>query len=390
MAEDKKPKIDLKSRLQKMGPAAATPPPVAVAPVPPPSASRPPPAMPIPPPSVPPPSGIPRPPVGVQSAAALDPNNPLAAVAQGFRPSSRPAAPALPQAQRIEVDEGAVQQARSGARKQGLVIGLVIAAALGGLGWVGGNASNQSAGRAQGVQSAHDLAGDLVKAKASLDQIKDALTKGADQLRNEKKFPADLANNLRGMNVDFGGDKLAGRRFSGVSTTDMHDLVDFITRVQALNDKKDLVVSLLSHLQKPIEEELKGVSPIRLVMLFDDSVDTNGTYILPLVTPIPPDPNIPLPATLKFTNPKGGTSELPRLADTKKIPSGGALVPVVPPSFNAVCPSLAKGQIGQLVASMNTVIGDITGQKAEDASEDAKPGLSDIAAKLSDDLTKVN
>src|SRR5271166_2910061 len=124
MADDKKPKIDLKSRLQKMGgPAGATPPPAAVAPVPAPSQSRPPAAMPIPPPSVPPPSGMPRPPSAGASAAALDPNNPLAAVAQPFRPSQRPAAPALPQAQRIEIDETVVAQARGGARKQGFIVG---------------------------------------------------------------------------------------------------------------------------------------------------------------------------------------------------------------------------------------------------------------------------
>jgi hypothetical protein len=323
--------------------------------------------------------------------AALDPNNPLAAAA-GLRPSTRPAAVAVPQAQRIEVDEGAVQQARSGARKQGLVIGLVLAAGLGGLGWVGGNASSQAAGRAQGVQSAHDLAGDLLKAKATLDQIKGALTDGAKTLSGDRKFPGELGKNLAGMDVDFGGDKFAGRRFSGVSTTDMHDLVEFITRVQTLNDKKSLVISLLSRLQKPIEEELKlppGQSPIRFAVIFDDNVDTGGTAILPLVNPIPPDPNNPPPNTLKFT--RGGKNfELPRLTDTKKIPAGGALIPVVPTSFEQICPSQAKGQIAQLVATINTVIDDITGQKAADASEDSKPGLSDMAQKLADDLSKVN
>ena len=349
--------------------------------------------MPIPAPSVPPPSGVPRPPPAGASAAALDPNNPLAAVAQPFRPSQRPQAPAVAQAQRIEIDETVVAQARGGARKQGFVMGMVIAVLVAGLAWVGGGAAAQGEARKQGVQTAHDLSGDLLKAKASLDQIKGALGDGGKSLIADRKFPAELSKNLAAMNVDFSGDKLAGRRFSGVSASTMHDLIDFITRVQALNDKKDLVVSLLSRLQKPITEELAmpaGQSPIRYVVLFDDTVDTGGTLILPLLTPILPDDKNGVPTTLKFVNPKGGNSELPRLTDTKKIPSSGAVIPIVPPSFDKVCPSVAKGQTSQLLVTMNGLIDDIQGQKAADSSEDAKPGLSELAQKLSDDLSKVN
>jgi hypothetical protein len=44
---------------------------------------------------------------------------------------------------------------------------------------------------------------------------------------------------------------------------------------------------------------------------------------------------------------------------------------------------------------MNSLIDDIQGQKATDATadsmpQDAKPGLSDTAAKLADALSKVN
>src|ERR1700728_2893646 len=161
MADDKKPKIDLKSRLQKMGgPGAATPPP----PIAGPGMATPGPPMaraPGPPPSVPPRSASPRPMIS-SPAPALDPNNPLAAVAQPFKPAgpSRPAA-AIAQAQRIEVDEGAVQPARSGARRQRLIVGLLFAVVLGGLGWVGGTASQQGTDRGKRVKDAHDLAGDI-------------------------------------------------------------------------------------------------------------------------------------------------------------------------------------------------------------------------------------
>ena len=74
------------------------------------------------------------------------------------------------------------------------------------------------------------------------------------------------------MNVDFAGDKLFGRRFSGVPADTTRQLFDFITRVQALNDKKMLVISLLNKLQKPITEELSrpaGQLPISYVAILD-------------------------------------------------------------------------------------------------------------------------
>ena len=182
MAEQQKPKIDLKSRLQRMGPAASTPPPPGTGSVPAhgtQTARSVPPAIPgTPGASVPPPSGVP---AAARSGAALDPRNPLAAVAQGgFKPSVGVAVPSAPQihSQRIEVDEGAVQQARSGARKQGVIIGLVLAVGAGAVCWVGGSASQQGAARTQGVHDAHDLAADLGKAKGSLDQLKQKLEEG--------------------------------------------------------------------------------------------------------------------------------------------------------------------------------------------------------------------
>ena len=71
------------------------------------------------------------------------------------------AAAVVAQPQRIEVDEGAVHAARSSARKQGLVVGLLLAVIVGGIAWVGGTASQQGADRAKSAKDAHDLAGAL-------------------------------------------------------------------------------------------------------------------------------------------------------------------------------------------------------------------------------------
>src|ERR1700734_1062078 len=168
MADDKKPKIDLKSRLQRMGGPGAAPPPPAIPSRP--SAAPPMPRGPgfassMPPASIPPPSGIPRPMMAAPSGAALDANNPLAAVAQPFRPQPQMSHAPLAQPQRIEVDEGAIHAARKGARRQGCAVGIFFAVAIGGIAWVAGGASQQGADRAKSAHDAHDLAADLAKAK---------------------------------------------------------------------------------------------------------------------------------------------------------------------------------------------------------------------------------
>src|SRR5579859_2897573 len=112
MAEDRKPKIDLKSRLQKMGgpgaPAAA-PPATSQPSVPPPFArSGPPSGAQL--------QGLPRP-VASAPAPALDPNNPFSALGKpSIAPTHSPIL-AHAQPQRIEVDEEAISRARGGARK---------------------------------------------------------------------------------------------------------------------------------------------------------------------------------------------------------------------------------------------------------------------------------
>lgn len=402
MADDRKPKIDLKSRLQKMGgPGAPTPAPPGVGSVP--APAMPPPMRsggagltPVPPPSasVPPPSGIPKPMMSSTRAPALDPNNPLAAVAQPYR--NQAAAPAIAQPQRIEVDEVAVMQARSGGFKRGAVAGLVAGLMFGVLGFFGGSAQTQAGARAQGIRDAHDLAVDLGKAKDSLEQLKLKVQDGGKSLIGDRKWPTDLQKQLSDVNVDFAGDKLFGRRFSGVPADTTRELFDFITRVQALNDKKMLVISLLNKLQKPITEELSrpaGQLPISYVVVLDQNTGGSGAFLAPLATPIAPDDPKGVPSTLTFINPRGsGNVQLPRLL-ADKIPKEGAAVTVVPNTFEKVCPSTTRGQIAQLMSSMNSLVDDIAGQQAAaggDVITETKAGLEEVAGKLADSLSKVD
>jgi hypothetical protein len=328
------------------------------------------------------------------SGATLDANNPLAAVAQPFRPQAQLSHAPLAQPQRIEVDEGAIQAARKGARRQGCVVGILFAVALGAIGWIGGGASQQRADRSKSAADAHELATDLVKAKDTIDQIKNKVTEGGTSIVGNRKFPTDMAQQLAALHVDFAGDKLFARRFAGVPADTTTGLFDFINRVEALNSKKDLIVALLNKLQKPITEELSrqpGQLPLTLVAIVDKNTGELGSYLAPLVTPIAPDDKNGVPDKLVFTNPRGGgNATLPRLTG-EKVPKDGAVVTVVPSSFDKVCPSPVKGAISQLMASMNSLIDDIQGQKGDDSiGLDSKPGLSDTATKLADSLNKVN
>jgi hypothetical protein len=343
--------------------------------------------------SVAPPPGIPKPAVS-NRAPALDPGNPLAAVVQPFKSvAAAPAQQAIARPQVIEVDELAVHQARSGGFKRGLVAGIVVAVMFAVLGYVGGSATTQNGARGQAIRDAHDLAGDLGKAKDSLDQLKTKVQEGGKSLIGDRKFPTDLAQQLAGMNVDFGGDKLFGRRFSGVPADTTRNLFDFITRVQTLNDKKDVVIALLNKLQKPITEELgrpAGQLPISQVVIVDKDTGASGAFLALLATPIAPDDKNGVPNDLTFINPRGsGNVKLPRLQGDK-IPPGGAAVTIVPNTFEKMCPSATHGQIVQLVSAMNSLANDVEGQRTEGEIQEGKAGLSDTAAKLQEQLIKVN
>jgi hypothetical protein len=386
MAEDRKPKIDLKSRLQRMGGPGGAQAAVPPAPMPTPSPA----AYGARPPSVAP--GLPKP-HAAGPAPALDPNNPLSAL---VKPSHSPAVPAAgghAAPQRIEMDEEVVHRARGGARKQGFVLGLVIAVGAAVVAYMGGSASSATNARNQSINDAHGLAADLLKAKTSLDDLKAKVGEGGQSIVANRKFPADLSKSLAAINVDFAGDKLAGRRFSGVPAETTHLLFDFIVRVQALNDKKDLVVALLNKLQKPITEELSrgpGQQPIAYVAVVDKNTPQEGARIAALVTPLTPETGVP--AELLFSNPiVSGNAKLPRLT-SDKIPGTGAAIPIVPTSYEKVCPSKEKGQIAQLMSAMNSLVDDIQGQGGgpSDIVQDSKPGLSDTAGKLAEQLNKVN
>ena len=415
MAEEKKPKIDLKARLGKAGgagaanPAAAIPPPAAVpagggipvpAPVPAPAASSG--ANNAMPSSNPAPGRAPVPgvPVGPPPAfkapvPALDPSNPLAAAIGQAQPAPKAAPAAPPQPQRIEVDEMAVQEARKGARKQGLIAGLVAAIVLGAVGFIAGGASETSKGRQASVTHAKQLAADVTKARDQLKTLADKVDAGRNSLVKDKKFPDTLAKDLGGINVDFDGSKLAGVRFSGFTQDTTTGLIEFITAVQQVNDRKTATANLLTRLQKPITEQLtQGSKPTigYVVLLGKKDPSGNSFAILAPLTKsieVANPAQVTLPAEFAATDPTTGSNVTAPKYATGPLDKPSAVY-VAPKSISAACPSETAGQIAQLGGQLGKLVTDVRGEQAAPGIEqDVKAGLLERADKLIANLNKV-
>jgi hypothetical protein len=402
MAEEKKPKIDLKARLGK-GAAkdAGTPPPPPVegsSPVvPPPVApSAPISSAPAITPGLPVPPGIP-----VGPPPALDASNPLARAA-GLVPTSAPAsvAPAAPA--RIEIDETAVHAAASKARRTGAIIAVVTMIIGVGVGWVAGGASEQANARTASHNDAQDLKKNVDSAKVKLEDLAKKLEDGQAALSGKAgapTFPKDLANQLGGVNVDFEGSQLAGRRFMGFPKDTTANLVEFITGVQALNEHKNAVKNMLTKLEKPLTEQFaaaqSGQRTIQHVVLLGGPTgkDPAGNYVANLALLSPPitftgdKPEIPAELKAVFGGQNVGVSRF------KGGPIGEpAAIYVTPGSFNAVCPSETKSAAAQLAVKLGELIRDIRGEKTDPNAalvEDKKPGLLERAETLSKALEKI-
>lgn len=395
MADEKKPKIDLKARLGKNAAAGgATPPPPTTGsgtpvpvPVPPPPASK----MPAP---MPTPGAMPGIPVG----PAIDASNPLAAALAQAAAPQQPVHVMPPQPQRIEVDEMAVQQARKSAQKQGFAIAGIAAVAFLGVGWVAGQASEAGNARTKSKADAAELAADVNKAKATLDTLANKLDEGRKQLA-ARKFPDQLNKDLGGLNVDFDGTKLAGRRFSGFPTETTQNLVEFVTQVQALNDRKRILQGLMSRLQKPITEQFSAapdaVTISQVVAVQKDPGGNAVAFLAALATPIKGTASkFDIPAELTFTNPGGsGNATAPAYKGGDLLAKPGAIY-VAPGSFSKVCPNETATASAQLIVQIGNAIKDIKGEPVPQGQQDnpnfeQKPGLTDRADRLVKSLQAV-
>jgi len=388
MSDDKKPKIDLKARLGKAG--ASVPSPSLTPPPPPGRVSAPPPILQSN--TVPSIIPAPGPAVGVPQAVAGPAQG---ALAQAMMQRSAPqvAAPP-PEARRIEIDDSAMQESNKGAFKKGLMAGGVLAVVLAAVGFLGGSAKESGSAREKSITDANELAADLAKAQESLKTLSDKLDAGRNALVKDKKFPADLARDLGGISVAFDGTELAGRRFSGFSKDTTQGLVNYVTAVQSINDRKSAIADLLNKLKTPLTEQFNsaGKTSIQHVVLLGRSDESRNNYAIlaKLNTPITvTPPNVALPGEFQFTDPLSNQkSSVDKYV--KGDLSKASAVYVLPKSFEASCPSATAGEAAQLASLIQRVLGDINGDKGNpDIGIEPKKGLIDVGKKLEEGLKAV-
>ena len=256
MAE--KPKIDLKARLGKAQAGAGVPAPAApVAP----GMGRPFSSVPAPNVgSVPAPqagggfggaAGVPMPPFGGAAAPTTDAFG--ARVAHS--PLTRPA-PA-PSTIKIELDEETMRAARRGGKRAGIFATIT---AVGGLvlGFAFGQRSSDAKVAQSALQGAQDLIGDIEKAQGKIKEIGEKITAAVQDLKN-KKYPEAFANELGGLSIPFGADKLAGRNIGRFDPRTLTMLFNYTGDVEALNDRKDALKNLFSA-QKPAIQAAIGAA----------------------------------------------------------------------------------------------------------------------------------
>jgi len=246
--EERKPKIDLKARLGKAQGAPLTGAPPAVRPG---GSVAPPPAI----GSVPPPAaggfgqapgvpvGVPMPPFGGGKPQTDPFGAPVAA---------SPTRGAVPATMRIELDEETMKAARRGGKRAGILgfimlgMGLLLGYAFGG--------RQADAKVAQGaLQGAQDLIGDIDKAQGKIKEFSDKVS-GAVQSMKDGKVPDTFANDLGGISIPFGADKLAGRNIGRFDPRTLTMLFQYTNNVEAVNDRKDALKNLFTSQKKAIAD----------------------------------------------------------------------------------------------------------------------------------------
>ena len=265
MAEEKKPKIDLKARLGKSsaagGATAGVP-----APVVPPSAAGviPPPA--VGPSVVPTPGGVPVPPFVTPSqpqaqaqaqepqatAPAVDPSDPFGAAA------SAPVAEAKPAQIKIELGEDVLLAQKKASGKKTFMVAVLVAIAGIGIGYATGSQSQQAAAGRIAVQGAQGLIGDIEQSQEKIRELNEKITAAIESLK-ERKFPENFASDLGGISIPFGADKLAGRNIGRFPAPTLQALVTYTSQVEALNERKDALRSLFTGQKQAIVEALEAI-----------------------------------------------------------------------------------------------------------------------------------
>jgi hypothetical protein len=399
MAEEKKPKIDLKARLANKTAAAQ---PAATGSVPPPAG--------IPAPVVAPPAaatsggGIPAPvvaPVAAPPATASGggiPVPPFATPARGGQPPNPfappPAAPAppppppRPQDIKIEIGAEAVEAAKQ--MKKFIVVAGVAGSLAGmAIGYVVGQGSANSKRETQAISGAAELSKDVTKANEKIKALNDKIGEAVKTLAKDHKFPDTFAKELGDLDVPFDGDKLVGRSVGAYDSATLNALFSYTSDVQALNARRDALKSLFIGSRKRIEEALEaGQKPtIAYTLLVIPGPKGPVGSLAPVQDAFPID-QAEWPKTFKMTN-----LVSKEVQEVTRYTSGDILstrdkrigIPIEPQSLGAAFPNDISTRILSELAKTGELLQGVEGQ----GEDETRPGLLKTGAKLVESLNKI-
>jgi len=233
MAEERKPKIDLKARLGKKTvstPGGSIPPPVGIA------------------------RGIPAPPFGggAKPAARIDASDPYSAL-----PAEAAPVRAEPKAIKVEMSEEVVRAQKKG---RSTIIALAVVAAGAGalLGFAAGSAKARSDADSVAISAAGNLAKQVDASNAEIEKLADVL-KSAKERLGSSQFPDKELSDLGAINIPFGGLQISaeGRGIGRFKSDIVTGLLEYASGSEEANDKKESVQRLLVGSKKPISEFLQ-------------------------------------------------------------------------------------------------------------------------------------
>jgi hypothetical protein len=375
MAEERKPKIDLKARLGKKTVASK------------PGA-----------PSIPPPVGIPKPPgmsvppFGSRPSAAparVDASDPYAAIDASVAPA-RPE----PQAIKIEMSEEVVQAQKRGRNK--VVVLAAVTAAVGGLlGFATGSGVERGKGVDAAIEGAQDLAKELDGATAQAEALADVLKSAREKLSSQK-FPEEELSKLGGINIPFEGSTLTGKGIGRFPPALVTQLIDFAGGAQQANEHKEQVQAVLGGSKAAITEflEVQTKPKVRWSVYVTNGPGGPWAAMQPLPEPFlarsdekqkdadGKEKAYSWPEEFKIT-PPGANQPVALKRYTTGEPGGSApkIIPVDPSTQGAVCPSDVAVRLRRELSDLENVL---RGDKSDPANE--KAGLIETGRALQEKL----
>jgi len=347
MAEDNKPKIDLKARLGKKTVSAPVPGPGA---------------------SIPPPAGIPRPSVGVpappfqQSVSPsrpapapvqVDASNPYGAIAPAMAPRVEPTAI------RIEMSDD-VMRAQKGGKTKILALAIVTALIGGFVGFTLGGASERGKGTDAAIEGAKELVKDVEGANAKITELADTLKSAREKLA-KAQFPDDEVTKLGALNIPFAGSNLAGKGIGRFKSDVLKLLVEFASASSEANDSKGDLQRFLSGQKKGVQDFLASQTKPQVRW----SVIVGGSPLGPIASMQP----IPTPFLLQadgkenkwldqFEVPgeKGKKQTIKRYMKGDAASEDPTFIPVDPTTQALVCPADALVRLRSRVSDLEEVM----------------------------------